>query len=431
MKSVLPSWGQYRQYLLMFFVSAIFSCSTALPGQSQSFSETARSASSFVDSVGVVVHLNRTESAYNDYDSTIKPRLQELGVHHIRDGVKLNDTATQQKFAELANVGIKSTLVMDPRDQATASEAIDIVKAIPTAVEAVEGPNEWDVWEDLTYEGQPFPEGVRTFQSELYDAIKGDPATAQLDVLSPTVALWANANELGAVDCDYGAMHSYPGGEPPTAGLDWNWMPATGQICPNKPLIATESGWHNALSASSGQPAVSEAAGGKYTPRLWLEYFNRGIRRVYVNELINKWDNNDKEGNFGLLRRDGSPKPAFTAVKNLITLLQDVNSEFSPDTLNYAMTGETINVHHTLLQKQDGRFYLILWQEVPSFDLSSQNDIVVPYQTVTLKLDTAITTAKLYQPLQSVSPTAQYTSPKSLVVTVNDAPLVVELVPAG
>ena len=429
MKSLLPTWMQRRQYLLVFLVSAAFACSTVLPSQSQSLSETARSANLFIDSVGVVVHLNRRNSAYNNYDAIIRPRLQELGIRHLRDGVKRDDATTLQKFADLATLGIKSVLVMDPRDQATAAEAVDIVKAIPTAVEAVEGPNEWDVWEDLTYKGQAFPAGVRLFQSELYGAIKHDPATASLPVLSPTVALWHNAIQLGAVDCDYGAMHSYPGGEPPTAGLDWHWIPSMQQICPAKPLIATESGWHNAISDSSGQPGISEAAAGKYVPRLWLEYFNRDIRRVYLNELIDKWQNAEREGNFGLLRQNGSPKPAFTALQNLIALLQDVPGEFSPGTLSYSITGATADIHHTLLQKQDGRFYLILWQEVPSFDLLNQRDIPVPLQAVTVRLDTAIGTANLYRPLQSTVPTAQYTSPRSLVLNVSDAPLVIELTP--
>ena len=429
MKSLLPTWMQRRQYLLVFLVSAAFACSIVLPSQSQSLSETARSANLFIDSVGVVVHLNRRNSAYNNYDAIIRPRLQELGIRHLRDGVKRDDATTLQKFADLATLGIKSVLVMDPRDQATAAEAVDIVKAIPTAVEAVEGPNEWDVWKDLTYKGQAFPAGVRLFQSELYGAIKRDPATASLPVLSPTVALWHNATQLGAVDCDYGAMHSYPGGEPPTAGLDWHWIPSMQQICPANPLIATESGWHNAISDSSGQPGISEAAAGKYVPRLWLEYFNRDIRRVYLNELIDKWQNAEREGNFGLLRQDGSPKPAFTALQNLIALLQDVPGEFSPGTLSYSITGATADIHHTLLQKQDGRFYLILWQEVPSFDLLNQRDIPVPLQAVTVRVDTAIGMANLYRPLQSTTPTAQYTSPRSLVLNVSDAPLVIELTP--
>ena len=419
-----------RHYLLAFVVSALLACSTTLPSQSQSFSETARMASSFVDSVGVVAHLNRGNTAYRDYDTVIKPRLQELGVRHIRDGVQLGDTTTQQKFVDLASIGIQSTLVMDPRDQENAAAAVNIVKAIPTAVEAVEGPNEWDVWEELTYRNQTFPEGVQLFQAELYDAIKRDPATAGLSVLSPTVALWHNADQLGAVACDYGAMHSYPGGEPPTAGLDWHWIPSTEKICPTKPMIATESGWHNAIADQSGQPGVSETAAGKYVPRLWLEYFNRNIQRVYINELIDKWQNDEREGNFGLLRRDGSRKPAFVALRNLITLLQDTNGPFSPGVLSYAITGATADVHHTLLQKRDGRFYLILWQEVPSFDLSNQQDISVPSQAVRVSLDTAIRAATLYQPLESTDPAAQYNNPGSVVVNVSDAPLVLELTPA-
>ena len=430
MKSLLPNWIQRRRYLLVFLTGAIVACSTVLPGQSQSPAETARSANLFVDSVGVVVHLNRRNSAYSNYDTMIRPRLQELGIRHIRDGVRQDDTETLQKLADLATLGIKSVLVMDPRDQATAAAAVDIVKTIPTAVEAVEGPNEWDVWEDLTYKEQPFPGGVQLFQSELYGAIKNDPATAALPVLSPTVALWHNATQLGAVNCDYGAMHSYPGGEPPTAGLDWHWIPSTQQICPAQPMIATETGWHNAIADDSGQPGVSEAAGGKYVPRLWLEYFNRDIRRVYMNELIDKWQTANREGNFGLLRQDGSPKPAFRALQNLIALLQDTPGDFVPGSLSYAMTGATTNVHHTLLQKQDGRFYLILWQEVPSFDLVNQRDIAVPLQTVTVSLATAINTARLYQPLQSATPTAQYNNPRSLVLNVSDAPLVLELAPA-
>ncbi|MEO0349170.1 MAG: hypothetical protein AAF282_03865 [Cyanobacteria bacterium P01_A01_bin.15] len=430
MKSLLPTWIQRRRYLLVFLTGAIVACSTVLPGQSQSPAETARSANLFVDSVGVVVHLNRRNSAYSNYDTMIRPRLQELGIRHIRDGVRQDDTETLQKLADLATLGIKSVLVMDPRDQATAAAAVDIVKTIPTAVEAVEGPNEWDVWEDLTYKEQPFPGGVQLFQSELYGAIKNDPATAALPVLSPTVALWHNATQLGAVNCDYGAMHSYPGGEPPTAGLDWHWIPSTQQICPAQPMIATETGWHNAIADDSGQPGVSEAAGGKYVPRLWLEYFNRDIRRVYMNELIDKWQTANREGNFGLLRQDGSPKPAFRALQNLIALLQDTPGDFVPGSLSYAMTGTTTNVHHTLLQKQDGRFYLILWQEVPSFDLVNQRDIAVPLQTVTVSLATAINTARLYQPLQSATPTAQYNNPRSLVLNVSDAPLVLELAPA-
>ena len=431
MFSYLLTWIKFRRYLLVLLAGSIFAYSASLPVKSQSLSETARSASSFVNSIGVVTHLNSNNSAYGDYDTTIKPRLQELGIRHIRDGVKLEDTATRRKLIELATLGIKSTLVMDPRDQEKAADAVNIVKAMPTSVEAVEGPNEWDVWSNLTYRGEAFPEGVRTFQSELYNAIKRNSATADLKVLSPTVAFWSNARKLGAVKCDYGAMHSYAGGKPPATDLSQLWIPAAKLICPAESVIATEAGWHNAVSSRSGQPGISEAAAGKYIPRLCLEYFNQGVKRVYINELINKWQNNKKEGNFGLLRRDGSPKPAFIALKSLISILQDSEGKFSPGTLSYSIEGTTKHVHHTLLQKRDRSFYLVLWQEVSSFDLRDKQDVSVSPQTVTIRLNTAIRSGSLYHLLPSTQPVAQYTEPTSITLKVSDSPLIVGLVPAA
>ncbi|MGB3767439.1 MAG: hypothetical protein WA947_12845 [Phormidesmis sp.] len=396
--------------------------------------ETARSAYSFIDSIGVVTHLSRTDSAYGDYNATIRPRLQTLGIHHIRDGVKLKDTALQQKLADLATLGIKSTLVMDPRDQRNATEAVEITSLIPTAIEAVEGPNEWDIWPDLTYEDKSFPEGVRRFQSDLYGAIKNDPQLASLSVLGPALAFPKNAKKLGAIACDYGTMHSYAGGNQPTTDLKKKWIPAAELTCPDRPIVATEAGWHNDLADKNGQPGISEAAAGKYVPRLCLEYFNQGIRRVYINELIDKWKKSGKESHFGLLRREGSPKPAFTALQNLISLLQD-NSQnngdnFSPGQLKYAIRGDIQNVHHTLLQNRQGTFYLVLWQAVSSFNLPDQRDLSVPARPITLDFDTAIRESNLYALLPDLSSTNQSINPTSIPLNVSDMPVVVELIPA-
>ncbi|HEX8539002.1 MAG TPA: hypothetical protein VF664_16145, partial [Cystobacter sp.] len=48
-------------------------------------SVTARSADAFVDSVGVNIHLHYTDKVYAQaYSTIIKPRLQELGIRHVR-----------------------------------------------------------------------------------------------------------------------------------------------------------------------------------------------------------------------------------------------------------------------------------------------------------------------------------------------------------
>ena len=48
--------------------------------------ETAKRADAFVETIGVNVHLNYLNTAYANYKEVIKPRLQELGIRHIRDG---------------------------------------------------------------------------------------------------------------------------------------------------------------------------------------------------------------------------------------------------------------------------------------------------------------------------------------------------------
>ncbi|MGQ9873071.1 hypothetical protein [Leptodesmis sp.] len=104
-------------------------------------------------------------------------------------------------------------------------------------------------------------------------------------------------------------------------------------------------------------------------------------------------------------------------------LLNDTHTTFTPGSLSYSFSGNVQNIHHTLLQKSNGDFYLALWSEVPSTD---QNYA----QTVTLNLTTPISQATTYLPNQSTTPIAQYTAPNQLTLTIPDHPLLVQLTPA-
>ena len=401
---------------------------------SASVTTQAHSAESFINSIGVAVHLNYIDTPYGKYNEIIKPRLQELGVHHIRDGLILEDLETKKKFKDLAEIGIKSTLVMDPRDNNTPSRAVSVVKSVLESVEAIEGANEWDISPQFQYKAQSFPEGVRQFQTELYSAIKKDPVTAHISVLSPSMAYAPNAVKLGIVPCDIGNMHSYPGGETPIAGIDDLWMPNIKILCgQDKPLMASETGYHNGINIEGGHRGVSEKAAAKYLLRLYFEYFNRGIKRAFTYELIDIKPSSPKEWNFGLLRYDGLPKADFIALKNLISLLQDsevidFKSTF-PTSLNYSLKGDETNIHRTLLQKSNGNFYLILWQEVPSFDHKTKADLIIQDRPLTLTLNTAISEAFTYQPVNSTIPIKKYINVKTMNLKVPDHPLVIELIP--
>jgi hypothetical protein len=424
--------GRYKFYALtLLSTTTLLTCHALVAPSLHNHSEIARSASSFIDSLGINVHLSYLDTNYADYEDLVKPKLQELGIRHIRD----NGSYTQpqlDKLNNLASIGIKSTLIMDPIDIGNASNAVNIVKAA-AAVEAIEGQNEWDVHPDRTYKGQNFPQGVRQFQAELYSAIKGNSTTAHLDVLSPSLAFPKNAFKLGHVACDIGNMHSYPDAKEVASNVLDKWLFAARIVCSTKKaIIATETGYQNAVN----RRGVSEQASAKYLPRLLLEYFNRRIKRTYLYELIDLKPNPEAdmgEWHFGLLRNDGSPKPAFIALKNLISLLENSNvltsKLFTVKSLNYTLGGNTSNIHHTLLQKRDGRFYLIIWQEVLSFNIKTDTDIVVPESQITLTLNTLVRKAATYRPLNSITPLVQYINPRQLKLMLPDDPLVIELVP--
>lgn len=428
----LSSWrwrNQYGYYGIALLVAVIV-CLTSLSSRAESFEEQARKASDFVNSIGVATHLRYLDTAYGQYDNIIKPRLQELGARHIRDGGK--DPGFFQKLNDLATIGIKSTLVMDPRDGIDPTNVVnEVIKPVLSSIEAAEGPNEWDVQPQLQYKGKSFPEGVRDYQTELYRAIKSDPATSHIPVLMPSLAFPSNADQLGYLQsASLGNMHSYAGGNLPSQDLDDKWIPGTQAVSgEQRPIVATECGWHNAVDApNASQPGISEQAGAKYIPRLYLEYFNRGVQRAFVYELINERPAPDQENNFGLLRADGSPKPAFTAVKNLIDLLQDSDANFEPQTLAYSLSGNLADLHHTLLQKRDGRFYMLLWQEVPSFDTQAKVDLNPAARSITLTFPTAMRQITAYNPLVSTAPTSENANVNQLQLNIPDSPLVIELI---
>lgn len=432
MERLLPRWLRHSRYLWLGLLSvSLIVLPIAWSPSAQWQTETARPAADFVNSVGVATHLRYLDTAYKHYDDIIKPRLLELGVRHIRDGGK--NKGFYEKLNDLAGYGIRATLVMDPRDGLTPDNAIaEGLQPVLGAVEAVEGPNEWDVHPKLRYQGLAFPDGVRNYQTGLYRALKANPDTQNLPVLLPSLAIPENGRKLGKLEAgDMGNMHSYAGGNLPSQDLDTRWIPQTQAVTgPDKPLVATECGWHTAVSdRRASQPGVPEEVVGRYAPRLALEYFNRGIVRSFLYQLIDERKAEKQEQRFGLLRHDGTPKPAFTSLKNLLALLEDGGSVVAPQTMQYYLSGDTKQVHHTLLQKSDGRFYLVLWQEVPGFGLRNRKVLSPATKTVTLNLAQPFVTANTYRPLESATAIASFTNGAQLSLSVPDHPLVVELVP--
>ncbi len=167
--------------------------------------------------------------------------------------------------------------------------------------------------------------------------------------------------------------------------------------------MSTETGYFT----TNTDKGISETVHGKYMPRLFLEYFRKGIARTCSYEFLDQWNQSDNpEANFGLLRNDLTPKPAYTALKNLIVRLGDPapNAKtFTPTALDYTLTvtppknyNRTQFVHSLLLQKASGIFYLVLWHEISNSDITTTptRTIEPPAMSTKITLNTPISYAK-------------------------------------
>lgn len=389
--------------------------------------EQALPADALVDSIGVNVHLAYTDTAYRQFDAVIEPRLREAGIRHVRDGCPPPwNKEHRGRLNQLAAGGVRSLLICSPHS-GTLAETLATLKQVSASVEAVEGPNETD-GAGIQYQGLAFPEGTRKYQDDLYAAVKADPATRGLPVMIASISNPENGAKLGRLaSADFANTHSYADGGPP--GFRWDWYLERCRRNSDRPMIATETGYHTAPNHTDGLwiPGVSEAAAGKYVSRLFPEYFQRGVIRTYFYELLDERDRpQDAESNFGLLRTDGSPKPAFTAVKNTIALLSDPGPAFTPGSLAFTLTGENGSVRHLLLQKRDGRFLLLLWTNGPAYDTRAKRDLTPPPRRVAVELDKPFS-ARVYRPLDGPGPVAEFPAGPRMTVDVPDHLLILEL----
>jgi hypothetical protein len=409
-----------------FFILLIL----VLSASAQAVVEQAKPSDSFVDSIGVNTHFNNGVFPGHPYGqaSTIQ-KLVDLGIRHVRDNSD-NTQAFNTVDAIYNNYNIKTNLILgstsvSPTDLAT-------LLAQHPAFESIEGLNEPDAFPRSyqSFSDNPgansYP-ATKAFQNDLYAAVKANPNSANRLVLSPAMANSANAQYLNPINFDVAAMHSYPVAHSPTFGLDTKITQTNAMNTGAKPIVSTETGYYN--HPHTGGEA-SETSVGKYMPRLFAEYFNRNITRTYSYELIDQAnDPNNIEANFGLLHADGSEKPAYTALKNLIDLTKEPAAPIFPTTtLNYNLTFPTgAKIDHTLLQKSDGTTYLLLWNEVASWSLTNSTDINNAPIAVTLGINQSFLRARLYEPNVSGSPFATYLNPSSLNLNVNDRIMVVEL----
>lgn len=447
--------------------------------------EPARRAYEFTDSVGVCTHWGYPDTPYGSRFGELKDLLVQSGIRHVRDGL-------HARLHDLAHVGIHTTVVMEPKGaDVTMAQLVEELRAFNTdgvmpPVEAVEGPNEpelfWSRYHPDGYKGQGFPEGPIAFLKDLHAAIKADPDLRHITVLGIALGTTLTPahpdNPLGnhgelADHVDWGNFHPYPSGNAFNYPMPYDtiqryyWdstfpsLPIEGWkdvVTPwsiyhqapyaPRPMAATETGYSTLANG------IPESVVGKYIPRLFLEFFRKGIQRTFVYELVDEWDDPaNREANFGLLRHDLSPKPSFTALRNLLRLLQDGPTSFEPGTVEMDLVVQPVTVkastvranggdvdvvydrveyvRHMVLAKSTGERFIILWHDISNADHSSQP----PVELTPPDMPAVLTVRGSYQGVRihrftEAGEVETSTSPSlTLNLLVPDRPLVVELVP--
>lgn len=376
----------------------IFACiSVVLMGtQAHAAIEVARPADAVPDSIGVNVHASFYTSAFNNWQGVINA-IDDIGIRAVRDHpfdiTRLNQLTAATGAKVCAIIQYEDGVTNGPPVQLIQSKLPDVLNDAKqlTGLGWLEGPNEYDWSADWEH----WDLRLRPWMTEMYTRAKADPVLASKPVIAPSLWNAAPVSDLGAY-VDRRNTHSYHASNNPTYDLD-NHINRASLLAPDKPIISTETGYADNWS-------ISETATGKYVPRLFMEYFNRGFEKTFLYELLDQNSWASRENHFGLLRNDFSYKPSAVALKNLIALLSDEGQSFAPGSLEFTITGGDANLHHTLLQKHDGTYYLAIWQDAYSYDTVNNVDLTVPEVPVTIDFASPLLAgAKLYIPNDSAS----------------------------
>ena len=390
----------------------------------------ARAADGLPQMAGVNTRMLLSDTPYKNYPA-VKQALLDLGVRNIREymGVDRDDHYT--KLRDLAASGIKSNVVMGGKVDGSdlAVRVRYAATELAGALDSIESLNEWN--------NRPgdWVTQIRGYQKKLWALVNQQPALNHVKVLGPSLARRQGYTELGDLSAylDTGNIHLYSGGGIPSVRID-EQIQNEKIVAGNKGTVVTEGGYHNALNdQTTTHFPTSEAAAGVYMPRWFLEYFSRGVKKAYSYELYDHIpDTNDSyyEAHFGLINRDGSRKPAFHAVSRLMKLVADPGPSFTPGSLSMSVESG-VPVRRQLVQKRNGQFVLLLWQDASVWDFRAERNLSVPTTRTTVRWATTspMARADVHRINAASTPQATLTNPTSVSTDVGAGVTAIVLTP--
>ncbi len=387
----------------------------------------ALSAESFIDSIGVNVHLWESGSAYTNL-SLVETDLAYLGISNLRDQLVLWPQ-TQVEYTALMALGYKFDFIEEPVLQNISSfvSTIDAFNATyPGSIIAVEGPNEVNL-QPVTYNGGSSLANAAEFQQALYAAVQGDSSLSGIPVYNLTMAYldasqYAQLGNLSGAANDANSHAYLPDSSAPESALS-TILPYAQLDAPGLPTVITETGYNtNPADTYSGTDQTVQA---KLTLDTLMDAYKSGVAETYLYELFD-----DASGSWGLFNADGTPKLAATAIHNLTTILNDpgYSSTFIPGSLSYTLTNFTAPyANQLLLEKSSGAFDLVLWAEPQIWNPTTEMEIAASNDIATVTFGQVEGTVFVFDPLVGTTPIASYTNVKQIQIDITDHPIIIEV----
>ncbi|WP_050043513.1 Ig-like domain-containing protein [Bradyrhizobium sp. LTSPM299] len=396
-------------------------------------SVTAIDIAKFVQSIGVNTHLGN----WTVYENVglVESSLAYLGVTTVRDGSMFSTAHAQAAYSQLATDGIKFDFFTPTgTDLSTFINQLDaFVAAHPGSLFAIEGPNEVDL-QAISYNGSSSLTSAAAFQRALFAAVQVDPNLKDVPVYNLTLSQpnTSNYNQVGnlASATDDANIHAYVwSGTTPNQAL-LNDMNIARWDAAGLPVIFTETGYDT--MTSDPMSGVDQTVQAKYTLDTLMDAFKNGVAQTFLYELFDEASDpnfTNNQAHFGLFNNDGSPKLVATAIHNLTTILSDPNASrsFTPGSLPYGLDNMPSTASQLLLEKHDGTFDLVLWDEHVIWDPTQQKEIASPTSDVTLNLGKSYAVVYVFDPLVGTSPIATYTNVSQIHVSLTDHPLVIQI----
>ncbi|AWO89404.1 MULTISPECIES: RHS repeat protein [Bradyrhizobium] len=401
--------------------------------------QTILSASTFISSIGVNVHVGYSWGAYDNL-ALVEDDLKYLGVTKLRGGLATSPEA-QPIVEGLAKDGYKFDLVVPsgvPEGGTAALQAyLESVKEFaashPGSVIALEGLNEANI-QGFSYNGSSSVSAAAQFQAAYYNAIKADAALKDIPVYNLSLGYndttdYAKLGDMSGAT-DYANSHAYVSTSlTPAAALQALLGNAT-SITPGDPVVITETGY----TTKSDTPYVgaSENVQAKSILNTLVDAYKDGVSTTYLYQLLDASASNDPtdpESHWGLFNGDGTPKLAATAIHNLTTVLADDGTGGHTPTasLNYTLDGLPASGNSMVLGKSNGAYELVVWAEPKIWNDATDTEISNPTSSVTVNLGSVHHLINVYDPLKGSSPIATYTDVSQIVVPITDHPLIIEI----